>query len=222
MRARAIVNAAGPWVGQFLTQTLAEASPIRVKLVQGSHIIVPRLYDGDHAFILQNDDRRVVFVYPYEGVYTLIGTTDVALDGDPRACRASADEIGYLCRAANRYFAREVTPADVVWSYCGVRALVDDGARNPSRVTRDYMLRVDGSAERARCCRSSAARSRPIAGSPSARSTGSRPGSLHYPKLGPLTRRCRVAICPTVIWIATLICSALNMPRCHAGCCKRL
>ena len=144
--ALALVNAAGPWVGDFLTRTVGNPSPPPLKLVQGSHIVVPRLYTADHAFILQNDDRRVVFVYPYQRDYTLIGTTDVAFDREPGSCRASSDEIDYLCRAVSRYFVREVRPADVVWSYCGVRALVDDGSREPSRVTRDYLLRVDGDA----------------------------------------------------------------------------
>ena len=104
---------------------------------------MPRLYDGDHAFILQNDDRRVVFVIPYEERYTLIGTTDVAFEGDAaRRCARATEEIEYLCRAANRYFARPVDPADVVWSYCGVRPLYDDGTADPSAVTRDYMLRA--------------------------------------------------------------------------------
>ena len=144
--ALALVNAAGPWVGDFLTRIVGESSAPAPKLVQGSHIVVPRLYAAEHAFILQNDDRRVVFVYPYQGDYTLIGTTDVAFDREPGICRATSEEIEYLCRAANRYFVREVRPADVVWSYCGVRALVDDGSSDPSRVTRDYLLPVDGGA----------------------------------------------------------------------------
>ena len=140
---RALVNAAGPWAGEFLAQTLGEPARLRMRLVQGSHIVVPRLYDGDHAFILQNDDRRVVFVYPYESAYTLIGTTDVELEGEPRACSATPAEIEYLCRAANRYFSRQLTPSDAQWSYCGVRALIDDGSRSPAELSRDYLLRVD-------------------------------------------------------------------------------
>ncbi len=142
--ARALVNAAGPWVGAFLSGAAGIRTGFSVKFVQGSHIIVPRLYDGEHAFILQNDDRRVVFVYPYEAHYTLIGTTDVEATGEPRACVASGAEIEYLCRAANRYSQRATTPADVRWSYCGVRTLVDDGAANPSAMTRDYFLPIDG------------------------------------------------------------------------------
>ena len=149
VEARALVNAAGPWVDRFLAQTLAEPSQQRVKLVQGSHIVVPRLYEGSHACILQNDDRRVVFVYPYESRYTLVGTTEVELPGDPGSCSATPEEIAYLCRAANRYFARAIEPGDVKWSYCGVRALVDDGSPNPSKLTRDYLLRLDGAGNEA-------------------------------------------------------------------------
>ena len=144
VEARALVNATGPWVDRFLARTLAQPSQPRVKLVQGSHIVVPRLYEGGHACILQNDDRRVVFVYPYEGHFTLVGTTEVTLAGDPDTCAASPDEIAYLCRAANRYFERQTEPSDIKWSYCGVRALVDDGSANPSKLTRDYLLRLDG------------------------------------------------------------------------------
>ena len=143
---RAIVNVCGPWAKSFLTQAVRQPTTFNLKLVQGSHIVVPRLYDGEHAFILQNDDRRVVFVYPYEGRFTLIGTTDVELSGPPAACRASEAEIDYLCRAANRYFARHLEAGDVVWSYCGIRPLFDDGSSNPSDITRDYVLRADGSA----------------------------------------------------------------------------
>jgi glycerol-3-phosphate dehydrogenase len=104
---------------------------------------VPRLYEGDHAFILQNDDRRVVFMIPYEERYTLIGTTDVPHEGDPSRPEASAAEVEYLCRAASRYLRRAVTTGDVVWRYAGVRPLYDDGSASPSAVTRDYVLRLD-------------------------------------------------------------------------------
>lgn len=143
LRARAIVNAAGPWVKDMLNQGLGQPSRDNVRLVKGSHIVVPRVYAGDHAFILQNDDQRVVFMIPYEGDYTLIGTTDVAIDGDPHDPQASAAEIEYLCRAASRYLTRPIVPADVVWNYAGVRPLYDDGSNDPSSITRDYTLRVD-------------------------------------------------------------------------------
>ena len=141
--ARAIVNAAGPWVKHVLNDRLHQPGRDNVKLVKGSHIVVPRAYQGEHAFILQNDDRRVVFMIPYEARYTLIGTTDVAFEGDPARPDASADEIGYLCRAVNRYLVRPIAPADVVWSYAGIRPLHDDGSADPSAVTRDYTLRLD-------------------------------------------------------------------------------
>ena len=147
--ARALANVTGPWAKQFIDKNIHLATPFGLKLVKGSHIVVPRLYEGEHAFILQNDDRRVVFVYPYEGRYTIIGTTDVEHTGDPEACMASAEEIDYLCRATNRYFSRATTAADVVWSYCGIRPLFDDGAKNVSKITRDYTLRVDGDADTA-------------------------------------------------------------------------
>jgi glycerol-3-phosphate dehydrogenase len=144
VRARGLINVAGPWAKQFLDDSLGLPSEFNLKLVQGSHIVVPRLYPGGHAFILQNDDRRVIFVYPYEGQYTLIGTTDVELKGSPGECAASPDEIAYLCRADYRYFVRELAPQDVVWSYCGVRPLFDDGSGNPSKITRDYVLQMNG------------------------------------------------------------------------------
>ena len=144
--ARGIVNAAGPWVKQVLNDRLHQPSRDNVRLVKGSHIVVPRLYEGEHAFILQNDDRRVVFMIPYEDRYTLVGTTDVAASGDPALPQASAEEIAYLCRAVNRYLVRPVAPVDVVWSYAGIRPLYDDGSPNPSAVTRDYTLRLDADA----------------------------------------------------------------------------
>jgi glycerol-3-phosphate dehydrogenase len=141
--AKALANAAGPWADRVAADVLKSPSPLKLKLVQGSHIVVPRLYEGDHAFILQNDDGRVVFAYPYEESYTLIGTTDVEYRGEPGACRATPAEVEYLCRAANRYFARVIAAGDVAWSYCGIRPLVDDGSANPSSVTRDYTLHLD-------------------------------------------------------------------------------
>ncbi len=141
--ARAIVNAAGPWVREFLATVIGRQAGFGVKLVKGSHIVVPRLYDGEHSCILQNDDGRVVFACAYEGRYTLIGTTEVELRGGPGPCDASPEEVAYLCRAANRYFARPISPGDVVWSYCGVRPLFDDGSPNPSAISREYVLRVN-------------------------------------------------------------------------------
>lgn len=145
--ARAVVNAAGPWADELLERA-AVASPRRLRLVQGSHIVVPRLFEEDHAFILQNEDRRVIFVYPYEG-HTLIGTTDVELTTPSREPAATPAEIEYLCRSVNRYFDRELDPGDVVWSYAGIRALVDHGPVGASRLSRDYELALDAASGKA-------------------------------------------------------------------------
>lgn len=141
--ARAIVNASGPWVKRVLNDRLGQPSRDDVRLVRGSHLVLPRLYDAKHAYILQNDDRRVVFMIPFERRYTLIGTTDVPHEGDPTHPEASAEEAEYLCRAVNRYLSRPASPAQAVWRYAGVRPLYDDGTTDPSAITRDYTLRVD-------------------------------------------------------------------------------
>ena len=146
--ARAIVNAAGPWVKSALNERLAQPSQDAVRMVKGSHIVLPKQYEGDHAFILQNDDRRVVFMIPYEGRFTLIGTTDIVVD-EPTNPQASDEEVDYLCRAANRYLAQPARPEQVLWRFAGVRPLYDDGSSDPSAVTRDYTLRVDDEAGRA-------------------------------------------------------------------------
>jgi len=142
IRARALVNAAGPWVleAQQAAQTPA---PGRVRLIRGSHIVVPKLHDGEQAYILQNDDRRVVFVIPYEREFSLIGTTDMPHDGDAQAAHCTAEEAAYLCAAVTKQFRRPVTPAAIVWSYSGVRPLYDDGTDDPSAITRDYVLKLD-------------------------------------------------------------------------------
>ena len=142
---RAIVNAAGPWVKHVLNERLGQPSRDLVRLVRGSHIMVPRLYDGDHAFILQNDDRRVIFMIPFGDLHTLVGTTDVP-QHEAESAQPSFAEVDYLCRAVNRYLAKPVKPHDVVWRYAGVRPLYDDGSSDPSAVTRDYTLRVDDDA----------------------------------------------------------------------------
>ena len=144
--ARALVNAAGPWADHVSRLATSGPAGARLRLVQGSHIVVPRLYEGEHAFILQNDDRRVVFVCPYEGTYTLIGTTDVEVKGEPGGRIATPEEIAYLCRAANRYFQVPVKASDVVWHYCGLRALVDENDASASELSRDYRLQMDGAA----------------------------------------------------------------------------
>ena len=144
--ARAVANVAGPWVKRVLNERLGQPSADEVRLVQGSHIVLPRLYEGEHAFILQNEDRRVVFMIPFEERFTLVGTTDVALEGNPESPRATDDEVQYLCSAASRYLARPVQASAVFWTYAGVRPLYDDGSRDPSAVTRDYTLRLDDEA----------------------------------------------------------------------------
>jgi glycerol-3-phosphate dehydrogenase len=143
LHARAIVNAAGPWAATFLTHALHRADVRSLRLVKGSHIVVPRLFDHPHAYIFQNADGRVIFAIPYEGRFTLIGTTDVEHHDAIGAARIDASEIEYLCVQASRYFARPVTPADVVWTYSGVRPLLDDEHGNPAAVTRDYRLELD-------------------------------------------------------------------------------
>jgi len=143
LRSRALVNAAGPWVKSLLDRELGIDSPGRVRLVKGSHIVVPRIHQRRHAYILQNPDRRIVFLIPYQREFTLVGTTDVPLGSDEGRPEASAGEIDYLCRAASRYTGRALTPEAVVWSYSGVRALYDDGSTDPSAVTRDYHLLLD-------------------------------------------------------------------------------
>ena len=135
--ARALVNAAGPWADRVAGGVMGGTRTPPLRHIKGSHIVVPRVHDGDHALILQNHDRRIVFVIPYEGRFSLIGTTDVAVQGDPAGVSASVEEIAYLCAAVSQYLAKPVTPADVVWSYAGVRPLYDDGSANPSAVTRD-------------------------------------------------------------------------------------
>ncbi len=143
VQARMIVNAAGPWVGNVLSGALGQNSAARTRLVKGSHIVVRRLYKGDHAYLLQNGDGRVVFIIPYEGAFSLIGTTDLPWTQDAGHVAISQEETTYLCDAVTRWLARPVTPADVVWSYAGVRPLHDDGAASASAVTRDYVLELD-------------------------------------------------------------------------------
>ena len=138
--ARLIVNAAGPWVDRVLAGPLAHREPHHVRLVQGSHIVVPRLYEHDRCYIFQNADGRIVFAIPYEEAFTLIGTTDRDFAGDPSKVEISAEETAYLCAAANEYFRHEITPADVVWAYSGVRPLYDDHASAAQEATRDYVL----------------------------------------------------------------------------------
>ncbi|MBB5017638.1 glycerol-3-phosphate dehydrogenase [Chitinivorax tropicus] len=143
VRARSLVNAAGPWVGEVLGTVTQRNAARRVRLVKGSHIIVPRLYDHHYAYIFQNPDKRIIFAIPFEQDFTLIGTTDIEYTGDPGLVRADEDEINYLCDMASSYFRHRIKPADVVWHYSGVRPLLDDESSNASSVTRDYALECD-------------------------------------------------------------------------------
>jgi glycerol-3-phosphate dehydrogenase len=140
--ARALVNAAGPWAAQFLAEHVHAARSKPLRLVKGSHIVVRRLFEHDHAYIFQNPDKRIIFAIPYEGDFTLIGTTDVEHTGAIGSPRIDDAEIAYLCEQASRYFVQTLAPADVVWSYSGVRPLLDDESGDPSAVTRDYSLEL--------------------------------------------------------------------------------
>ncbi len=141
VEARNLVNAAGPWVAETLALTGTNARA-GVRLVKGSHIIVPKLFEGDHAYMLQQPDGRVVFAIAYEGDFTLIGTTDVPVER-PEDATISDDEIAYLCEAANRYFREQIGAADVIRTYSGIRPLYDDGASESKAITRDYVLELD-------------------------------------------------------------------------------
>lgn len=144
VRSRSIVNAAGPWVARFLDDAMSRDDDKDVHLVKGSHIVVPSMFDHEASYLFQNDDGRVIFAIPYEQHYTLIGTTDVAYEGNPADAQASDEEIQYLCDAVNRYFKKAITPADVTWTYSGVRALYDESEEdNVSAVSRDYSLDLD-------------------------------------------------------------------------------
>src|SRR5574337_141865 len=143
LRARALVNATGPWAESFLREQAALKHVKSLRLVKGSHIVVPQLFDHDRAYIFQNPDKRIIFVQPYEERFTLIGTTDVDWSGPAEAAHIDGDESTYLCDQVNRYFERPIRPSDVVWSYSGVRPLLDDESSDAAAVTRDYLLELD-------------------------------------------------------------------------------
>jgi glycerol-3-phosphate dehydrogenase len=143
VRARTLVNAAGPWVGGVDAMARGNRSgtaPARVRLVKGSHIVVPRIQDARDAYLMQSADKRVVFVLPYEERFTIIGTTDVVYDGDPAKVAIAGDEEAYLTALASEFFRAPIQPSDIVWRYSGVRPLYDDASDNPSAITRDYKL----------------------------------------------------------------------------------
>jgi glycerol-3-phosphate dehydrogenase len=143
IRARALVNAAGPWVAEVVRNLLGREAPAPIRLVRGSHIVVRRLWEHDRAYVLQQPDERIVFAIPYEDDFTLIGTTDRDHTGDPGDVRCSDDEAEYLCRAVSDWLARPVGKPDIVWRFAGVRPLYDDGAKEAKAATRDYVLDVD-------------------------------------------------------------------------------
>ncbi|BCI66311.1 glycerol-3-phosphate dehydrogenase [Acetobacter aceti] len=143
VRAKGVVNAAGPWVARLLANQLDLPNSKSVRLVKGSHIVVPQIFDGPQCYIFQNPDKRIVFAIPYEQRFTLIGTTDVTWNEEPGLVQISPEEVKYLCESVNRYFKEDVKPSDVVWSYAGLRPLYDDAAANASAVTRDYVLDLD-------------------------------------------------------------------------------
>ena len=150
LRARAIVNTAGPWVEQVLGNVAGVNSSKRIRLVKGSHIVVKRWWQGDHGYVLQAPDKRLIFVNPYFDDLALIGTTDIPFDGAPEDVRIGDDEVAYLLGILNRYFDIALVPGDLHWAYSGVRPLFDDDAgKGASAVTRDYTFELDGGPDRA-------------------------------------------------------------------------
>ena len=143
VRARSVVNAAGPWTAQFLRQAAPAAPHRHLRLIKGSHIVVKRLFAHDHAYIFQHPDGRIVFAIPYEHDFTLIGTTDLDYQGDSGKVEIDDEEIRYLCELSSYYFSKPVDPADVVWTYAGVRPLVEDAAADAKAVTRDYRFELE-------------------------------------------------------------------------------
>jgi glycerol-3-phosphate dehydrogenase len=149
IRAKALVNAAGPWVAKFIRDDLKMESPYGIRLIQGSHVIVPRLYEGEHAHILQNEDQRIVFTIPYLNQFTLIGTTDREYTGDPAKVAITDGETDYLLNVVNAHFKKQIGRDDILHSYSGVRPLCNDESDNPSAVTRDYTLALSGGGQEA-------------------------------------------------------------------------
>ncbi len=141
--ASAVVNATGPWLDDFLSHATHKESNEHIRMVKGSHIIVPQLFDHDRCYIFQNSDSRIIFAIPYENHFTLIGTTDVDFDGDPGGVEISPEEIDYLCEAASEYFRKPITADEVAASYSGIRPLFDDGSSEAKAATRDYVLKID-------------------------------------------------------------------------------
>ncbi|WP_298468158.1 glycerol-3-phosphate dehydrogenase [uncultured Erythrobacter sp.] len=143
IHARMVVNAAGPWVDKVLGRAIPSDSHENLRLVKGSHLIFPRLFEGEHCYIFQNKDERIIFAIPYERDFTLVGTTDVGFEGDPSGIQISAAEAHYICDAANEYLEVDIAPEQAVSSYAGVRPLYDDSSASNSTVTRDYVFELD-------------------------------------------------------------------------------
>lgn len=148
-KAKVLVNAAGPWVKQFFDDGLEQASPRNIRLIKGSHIVVPRIHDEPQAYILQNQDNRIVFMIPYLDRFSIIGTTDVEYQGDPRKVAIDQNEIDYLIDIVNQHFVTQLNSDDVVWSYSGVRPLCDDESDSPQAITRDYTLELEAELDQA-------------------------------------------------------------------------
>jgi glycerol-3-phosphate dehydrogenase len=144
LTASIVVNAAGPWVSEFLSGVARTNSPEKVRLVKGSHIVVKKIFEHESSYFFQNADGRICFAIPYEDDFTLIGTTDEEYQGNPAEVKISEGEYDYLCAAVNEYFKTQIGRKDIVWSYSGVRALFDDGASKAAEATRDYVLKIDG------------------------------------------------------------------------------
>jgi glycerol-3-phosphate dehydrogenase len=138
-----LVNAAGPWVADLFATIIDVKAPQNVRLIKGSHIVVPKIHDGDKAYILQNEDQRIVFVIPYENDFTLIGTTDIEIKQDPATVKISNDEIDYLVSVTNNNFKKKICRSDIVHTYSGVRPLLDDESASAQAITRDYTLEIN-------------------------------------------------------------------------------
>lgn len=149
IRAKALVNAAGPWVAKFIRDDLKLDSPYGIRLIQGSHLIVPKLYEGENAFILQNEDQRIVFAIPYMERFTIVGTTDREYQGDPNKVEITDGEMDYMLKVANDHFKKQLSRDDVLSTWSGVRPLCNDESDNPSAITRDYTLSLSGGADEA-------------------------------------------------------------------------
>lgn len=141
--ANAMVNATGPWVKRLFDETMTLKSPRNIRLVKGSHMVVPKIHEREEAYILQNEDKRIVFVIPYQQNYSIVGTTDLEYQGDIRKVAINQEEVQYLCDIVNKHFTHQISPKDVVWSYSGVRPLCDDESSSPQAVTRDYTIELN-------------------------------------------------------------------------------